>query len=207
MLSRDEELALHQRLLAGDAAATDECIEQYFPLLHAALARKTASTVDPHLVEQITGDSLLTYVRSPERYRPDSLSLLSYLRMDASGDLKNALATESRRRSHLTPLDPVEHALPVWNTDQQDDEIELPPGVERGAVLDELWRRVTDPRDRAVLRLRYVEGERSTEAFARSLGLDHLDRRAQEREVKKVKDRLDKTLRRIGERYRGNATS
>ena len=48
-----------------------------------------------------------------------------------------------------------------------------------------------------VLRL---QGERRTEAFAEILGISHLSIETQRREVKRAKDRIDKTLRRQGGR-------
>lgn len=59
--------------------------------------------------------------------------------------------------------------------------------------------RLSDPRDQQILALR-LQGERRTEAFAEILGISHLPIEAQRREVKRIKDRIDKILRRHGGR-------
>ncbi len=207
MLSRDEELALHQRLLDGDPAAPNDCVALCFPIVYAALARRRIEVRDPHLVEEAAGSALLDYVRRPESYRPERGPLLGFLTMAADRDLKNALARERRHRLRAVPLADVEHALPGGNEVQEADEIELPPGVTRAQALAELWRRVKDPRDRRVLELMMVDEVRENAVYARLLGITHLDHEQRDREVKRVKDRLKKVVRRLGEWLRDNSAS
>jgi hypothetical protein len=200
-----QEAELHRRLLAQDPTAPDEAAHYWLPRLYAALRRRNPKVSDPHLLEEAAEIALLEYFKNPDRYDAARLSLSSYLLMAADRDLKNLLQREGRHRAHLVPLDPVAHGTPARNDEQdEDDEIALPPGVTREQVLQALWDKVQDPRDREVLRLMVIEQERRTEVFARVLGIEHLPRDAQRREVKRVKDRLNKMMRRLGEELRGH---
>lgn len=201
-----QEAELHRRLLAQDPTASNEAALYWFPRLFATLHRRNPDVRDPHLLEEAAETALLEYLKRPDRYDPARLSLSSYLLMAADRDLKNLLQREGRHRAHLVPLDPVAHGTPARNDEQDTDEeeITLPPGVTREQVLQALWDKVQNPRDREVLRLMVVEGERRTEVFAQVLGIGHLPRDAQRREVKRVKDRLNKVMRRVGEGFRGH---
>jgi hypothetical protein len=64
---------------------------------------------------------------------------------------------------------------------------------------EEMMSLLQDPKDRQILVLR-LQGERRTGAFAEILGISHLPIETQRREVKRAKDRIDKTLRRQGGR-------
>jgi hypothetical protein len=200
-----QEAELHRRLLAQDPTASNEAALYWFPRLYAALCRRNPTVSDPHLLEEAAETALLEYFKNPARYDPARLSLSSYLLMAADRDLKNLLQREARHRAHLVPLDPVVHGTPARNDEQdEDDAIALPPGVTREQVLQALWDKVRSPRDREVLRLMVVEGERRTEVFVQVLGIEHLPRDAQRRQVKRVKDRLNKMMRRVGEGFRGH---
>lgn len=71
----------------------------------------------------------------------------------------------------------------------------------------ELWKKaeqaVDDSRDRNALLL-IMDGERSTDAFAQALEIEGLPKTERQRQVKRHRDRLLKSLRRLGQRL-GNA--
>ncbi len=201
-LDHEAELDLHQRLLDGDPAAPDECARAYLWEVHGALARRYPGPRHADLVEEAAHTALVDYVKRPATYNPGKgLSLLRYLIMSAEGDFKNALRKEQRHTVRAVPLEDVEHALDDGNKGQGDDGIDLPRGVSERA-LDELWREITDPIEREVLRMMYVDGVREYEAYARTMRLDHLDPVARRRQIKRMKDRLEKRVRRLGERLR-----
>lgn len=200
-----QEAELHRRLLAQDPTAPNDAALYWLRRLYAALHRRNPTVSDSHLLEEAAETALLEYFKNPGRYDSTRLSLLSYLLMAADRDLKNLLQREGRHRARLVPLDPVAHDTLARNDEQdEDDEIALPPGVTREQVLQALWDKVQDPRDQEVLRLMVIEEERRTEVFARVLGVTHLPWEAQRREVKRVKDRLHKVIRRVGEGFRGH---
>ncbi|MER3421189.1 MAG: hypothetical protein C4290_12015 [Chloroflexota bacterium] len=203
-LDREEEARLHQRLLTGDPTVSDAAAHVLLPRIYAALRRRRPEVRDEHLLEEAAATAILEYLARPDKYDPSKLPLTSYLVMAADRDLLNLLQRERRHQLRVVSLDDVEHAFVAWNDEQDDaDAIELPPGLTREQVLQALRDKVQDERDRQVLYLMVVVEERRTEVYARVLGIEHLPWPEQRREVKRVKDRITKALRRLGEELRG----
>ncbi|SRR5713226_7663726 len=199
--TRAAERALHARLLAGDPVAPSDLAETYLLPLAAWLLRRFPR-VDPHLVEDAATDALLDTAQHPERYAPARLALASYLRMAARRDLLNALKSAERRAAHHAPLEDVELGGTARNptTEDRDDPAEIV--ARRGDTAPGLLaavRAAFDAREQAVIEL-MLERKRDTRVYARLLGLEHLSAADQAREVKRVKDRLDKRLRRLAPR-------
>jgi hypothetical protein len=199
--SRAAEPALHARLLARDPVAPSELADTYLPPLLARLLRAFPH-LDPHLVQDAATDAVLDTAEHPEHYDPARLPLGSYLAMAARGDLRNALQKASRRAAHQAPLEAVELGGVARNplTEDADDPAELVAG---GASADPdllaAVRAAFQPQERAVVAL-MLDGERRTSVYARLLDLEHLTTANQAREVKRVKDRLGKRLRRLAPR-------
>ena len=206
VLSLEAERALHARLLAGDSFAPSELADAYLAPLVARLARAYA-WVDPHLVETAAIDAVLDTAEHPDRYDPARGSLGTYLWVAAKGDLRNARQKEGRRAAHQAPLEAaapgatpsveLRRAARNLSTEARDDPAEL---VARGERLDPTLlatvRAAFDTQEWAVVAL-MLDGEKRTTEYARLLGLGHLPAREQAREVKRVKDRLKKRLRRL----------
>src|SRR5262249_32041298 len=195
--SREEGLALHLHL--GDlnpVAAADVCRAYLNPLL-GWLAVKFA-TVDPHLRQTAAHDALLTYVQSPQAYDPTRSDLASYLRMAARWDLVNLLARERKHHEGRVAWAVVEDAAEDGNlSGGADPSLPLERAEETQAwqaFLNAVAANFTAD-ERKVLEL-MVAGERQTALYAQALGLDGQPAADQEREVKKVKDRIKKRLER-----------
>ena len=125
-LIREVERDLHRRLLAGDPDAPSELAAAYLDRLVAWLQR-LEPRVDPHLVASAAIDSVLNLAERPEHYKPERGSLFAYLRMDALGDLRNALKSERRHAVRRAPLEHVEDRAPARNLSREDiaDPLEL----------------------------------------------------------------------------------
>lgn len=187
--------ALHARLLAGDPVAPSDLAEAYLPLLLRALSPRFPR-VDPHLVESMAIDALLRLAREPARYDPRRGGLLAFLRMDARGDLLNALAAEKKGSKRRVPLEDVELGPRARNLGRDGDPETAVLTGESMAELDlDALCSGFDARERAVVEL-MIDGERRTARFAAVIGLEHLPPEQQRREVKRWKDRLQKRLRR-----------
>jgi RNA polymerase sigma-70 factor (ECF subfamily) len=202
---REAERALHARLLAGDPTAPSDLAAAYLPPLVARLAR-TNPQADPHLVETIATDVVLATAEHPERYQPDRGSLGNYLHMAARGDLLNAFKRDSRRAARERPMDPVELAALEGNSLQDDaDPAEIVAARESvDPALLALVRDNFSVRDRQIVELMVVDEVRDTNVYARLLGIEHLPPEQRKREVKRVKDRLIKRLRRLAPRIRSD---
>lgn len=198
--------ALHARLLAGDVTASSDLAAAYLEPLVTWLLRHNP-TLDPHLCETAADDAILALIANPSGYTPQKMGLQAYLRMSASGDLKNALRREARHGRGRARLDAVELSpeLGKYVQDAGADPARIVEGREAVIELIDRRRRVpravrallTDAERRALALL--LEGERRTAMYAAALDIADLTPAEQRREVKRVKDRLKKRLTRSGD--------
>lgn len=194
----DVGLDIHTRLAAGDPVASADLAEQYLDCLANWVVR-TNPRVDSHMCEQAAGDALLALIKNPASYNPDKLSLDAYLRMSASGDVKNLLEREKRHAVRRENLEIVELFGAGRNAEYDEDPALI---IDREdaepSIMDTIAPTVehlfTDE-ERAVLEL-LGQDERRTEPYARLLGITDLPVDEQRREVKKVKDRIKRRLQR-----------
>lgn len=203
LLPANDDRALHARLLSRDPTAPSDLARGHLDglvrRLHAHFPQ-----VDDHLVQDVAITLILSLAQRPEQYDPNRSPLASYLRMAASGDLKNALRSEQRRSRRLVALADVELAHPTGNSfvESPTDPAELVAAAEFAeSHTMALFRSQFDPLEREFVQL-YLDGERRTPAFAAVLGIEHWAPAEQAREVKKVKDRLLKRLRRLAPKVR-----
>jgi hypothetical protein len=198
--SQEEALALHSRLQAGDPLASSDLSVAYLDRLVAFL-RAAHPAVEEQLWVTAAEDALLDLMRRPESYDPRRGPLASYLRMAASADLRNALAKQGRRRAREAPLEVVELSG-LAGKYLREDETDPLRIVEREEAAMEAHSAMPamvggmSPDERAVFEL-MIEGERRTEVFAASLGLSGLPFPDQQREIKRVKDRIKRRVQRL----------
>ncbi len=188
--------ALHQRLLAGSATATSEIAEVFLPLVTNRLRQRYPNLDDPHLVDTAVEDALVSYFKRPGQYDPAKLSLASYLRMSADGDLRNSLKSQKNdvKLNSLDQFVELEHSH---------TEYQLADGfnLEDQAMnrLSPIWERLNnllpDPIDQEIVLL-MMEGARDTEAYIEVLGISERSLEEQAAVVKRHKDRLKKVLQR-----------
>ena len=198
---RELGFTLHQRLVSNaDNRVTAEISEVFLPLLISDLRKRFPDLSDPHLVQTVSADSLITYFEHPERYHPARGSLIGYLYMDAYGNLRNIL----KQQQIFVEVHPVvpEHEVDAASSgDDPEQELlkKTSPLVQR--TLSQL----TDATDRELV-LMMMDGVRETGAYAQTLGIQDQPLAKQARMVKQHKDRLKKALRRAlgpsGERKR-----
>jgi hypothetical protein len=198
--SAEQGLSLHRRLRDGEASAPSDFAVAYTDLLVAWLQAKNAGIDEDHC-QDASHRAVLALIHRPDAYDPARAELAAYLQMSAQGDLLNLRRREGRHHRGRRPWRVVEDAPQAGKYLQRADD----PVV--AAVHDEEARRNVEilaavrealpEADRRVFDLMRA-GERRTSAFSAVLGL--LDRapREQERDVKRVKDRIKKRIERAG---------
>jgi RNA polymerase sigma factor (sigma-70 family) len=203
--SQDQALALHQRLLADDPVASSDLAVSYLDWLATWLARRNPR-LQEHFCNDAAANAILDLIKRPWSYDPAKAGLDAYLRMSASGDLKNLVRRERRHTEHRADWDAVELSPEVgkhlWDEDsdpariveQREEDMahqaELAP---RMAVAGE---GLSDGEARALELLR--QGERRTAPYAAALGIADRSVAEQRQQVKRVKDKLKKRLERAG---------
>lgn len=191
-VEREVQDALHAEVCAGDPTASSRIFTALLEPLIDWLGFRWRNERDAERVRDFAIDSILSYLEDPQRYDPSKASLLTYLRMDAHGDLLNDHERRQRRGEKEAEAT-VELAPGGRNssTDEYPSERELPE-MKLSIVRDAL----PDERDRHAVLL-MMEQERSTEAFAKVWELTELGAEDQAAEVKRNKDRIKARLRRL----------
>lgn len=193
-------LDIHARLRQGDPVASADLAAAFLVPLAALVERKNPR-IDPHLCGEAAEDAILSLIKNPSSYNPERAPLEAYLRMSAQGDLRNLLQRERRHASRRVGIEAVE----LFATDRNP----LAEDADPARAIDRAEEARTPMRlqfpDKVRASLNHEEervlwligiGERSTEAFASVLGITHLPQETQRQEVKRVKDRLKRRLKR-----------
>ena len=195
--SHEEGLALHLHLRDLNPVAVADVCRAYLNPLIEWIAVKFAS-VDPHFRVTAVHDALMTYVQNPGTYDPKRRDLALYLRMAARWDLVNLLKRESKHHQSRVDWAVVEDEEADGNISGADDpSAQLLRAEETQRWQDFLATVVANfsEDERRVFEL-MLAGERHSEVFAQALGIEALQMAEQEREIKKVKDRIKKRLQR-----------
>ena len=225
---REDLDALHVRMLARDPTAPAELAGLIVsgplsgPFLRGlrlragTLLRSMGSTVRDDALHDAAVTAYMSYAKHPEQYDPSKGrgGLLQFLVMSAHRDLLNA-RPGIKRHGGVEPLSLVELRAERRNTQvtlvgvgdagQEANPEEMLETRERAAELRaQLAAQETlmeTEAERKVLRY-MAAGERDTILFADVLGIGGQPPDVQQREVKRVKDKIKKRLERAGLRAR-----
>lgn len=193
-----QEYDYHRRICARcDPTAFVELAEWLYDPLVQDVRRRAGGNADPVLVEEAVGQALLDYHDKPTSYDPERMSLQSYLVMAAYRDFQNAQAREYRVLGHQVSL--FDPAL------RERDVAESQESIESHLHIEELWDTINeifpDPTERQIVTL-IVNHVRSAEPYARVLKISDLPDDERLRQVRLVKYRITRRLRRnIIQRY------
>ncbi|MDQ3775290.1 MAG: hypothetical protein M3461_13535 [Pseudomonadota bacterium] len=196
MTSEDWYREIHERLLAVDPVAPTELAEAVWKSLVKQLEKRHPRLRASDFLWDAASDALISYIKQPTQFDPAKRGLFGFLVMAAEGDLRNALAKAARRKQREISIEDVE-LCHRWSEERLEA-----PGSDTPLEAERMRRRIgelfKDPRDREAVEL-LIEGERSTEAFAKAWGLERLPAKEQASQVKRHKDRIKKMLARHGE--------
>jgi RNA polymerase sigma-70 factor (ECF subfamily) len=191
-VERETQDRLHADVCRGDPVASSRVFEVLLDPLIEALRRQWPDRRELERVRDGAIDSIMNYLGAPEKYDPSKRSLLGFLQMDAAGDLSNSYQRLKRERENRVDSD-VELADLLRNSSTDEYPSDREPVYMSLAKVREALPHDEDRR--AVLLL--IEGERSTDAFAKVWGLEELSPDDRFAEVKRNKDRIKARLRRL----------
>jgi len=192
---RDTLLALHKRLADGDPLASSEAAAMLLRPLVDEIQQKYPR-LDEQMIADAVVDALLDYFADPSSAeKSGGVDPRGYLSRAAWRNAAN-LWRGSRRRGRREK---------EWATDLAvarvaDDSvvgtlIQEEEKAHQERQLAKLMSLLPNESDQRVLRLR-LQGERRMESFALALGIGHLSIEEQRSRVKRVKDRIDKVIKR-----------
>lgn len=202
-ISTSQQSKFHQRILAADPIAFAELCEVALPMLSLFLQAQFPQQ-NPHLCDTTAVDCLLAYRGRPQQYDPDKLALFAYLRMAVRRDMLNAIDSRQRRTRHLTDIDhpDMQTQLAVESEMSEtmvlDDWLVEYTQLSRTEIQNRVAELMTDEELQALWLM--LDGVRDSDRYVQVLGITHLDKPAQRRAVKQVKDRIKKRLRRLGQK-------
>jgi len=191
--TRQDEAALHERLLATDPVAPVDVFTAFVDPLVAAVQRDLRCDHDTARDSAI--DAVFEYLGSPSTYQQPKGRLSTFLAQITkrrATDRIRSRSAEARREHDFGAV------VELWASAPKE-------GMERAVEARELWQKVEqavqNERDRAALAL-ILDGERSTDALAQALAIHGFSQPERQREVKRHRDRLVKVLERLGARLR-----
>lgn len=190
-----QEYDFHQRVLARDDPIAFAALAEwlYKPLVQDVYKRAGVNA-DPMFVEEAVGQALLDYHDTPERYDPKRASLRSYLVMAAYRDFQNARAKEQRvTAQQISLFDPALREQDVVRRE------EMAEAIESQLQVEALWKLIDetfpDPTERRIVTL-ILNRVHAPEPYAHVLGLADLPDEERLRQVRLVKYRITRRLRR-----------
>lgn len=195
-----EGLRLHQALSLPVATAPYDFARFYLPHLTAWL-QTTNPRACADLCEEAAVETIYSLLHAPARFDPSKgKALLSFLRMSARCDLRNLLRRETRHQHE--PLDENSVAF-ASSAGKYSGKVkgplqllcELEDEQERQQLLEKV-RAISNQTEQAVLDL-MVAGIRNTDVYAEVLAIAHLLPRERRKQVKRVKDRINKRIERL----------
>lgn len=193
------EKEIHQLILGKDELAFAKLCDIYFEPVykHIKTYNHGAFQEEETLLMDLVTDAFMAYFKSPHKYNPDKLGLESFLVMDVEGNLKNELEKISRRNKKNIKV--VGLYPEIGNSIIKDDEPDPAQQLifkETAEILNlRLSELFNDEKDIQVAQL-MLSGERRTTEYISLLGLEELNTAEQNLEIKRRKDRIDKTLKR-----------
>jgi hypothetical protein len=194
-----EALCLHQRLLDGDPVAPTILATSYLEPLIGWLTRANRGA-PADLPGEAAGVALVALIKNPATYNPARMHLFAYLCMSAQGDLQNLWRQEARHCKGRISLESVEHGPDAGKYFGREDDPALrlsiaeAQGVPANPATAAVLGSATEMERRALELM--LRGEFRTAVFAAALGLADRPMAEQEKEVKRIKDRLKARLKR-----------
>ena len=145
----------------------------------------------------------MIYLEAPDRYDPTRSALLTWLAMQANGDLINDYRSPQKTferswmvESALSPDEPGSEA--PSRLGDRTPWLDAMPSFDASTVLAAVGDAFPDERDRQLIWLLCVDGVHSTDDAAAVLNLMELPQRERAAAVKRHKDRVMRRLRRLG---------
>jgi hypothetical protein len=196
MKATPESLQLIKRLSSDppDPVVLSELFMLCYEPLIARLKKQHPKT-DEDEIREIAFQCIERFAEAPQKFDPQKKTLLGYLVMDATGDLKNSFNRKGREKNWTVLVgDWTLHGNRTIIEEASDPEMDAEV-IEQ--YLTKLREIVPDDTDFLVAQMMEM-GVRSTGEFARALKIEHLSAEEQRLVVKRHKDRISKHLQRGG---------
>jgi hypothetical protein len=168
---QQQALVVHQRLLHGDPTASLDAAELLIDPLVDRLRSKWPGPKYVEACHDAAVEVIVSYLGAPARYDPSRSALLTWLAMQAHGDLINVYTSPQQKferdwivESALSRDDPDAQTAPMLG--DQLPRLDSVPSLEASEVLAAVREAFPDERDRRLIWLMCVERVHSTDEAA-----------------------------------------
>jgi RNA polymerase sigma-70 factor (ECF subfamily) len=187
------QISLHRRVLDEDPLSSFDVFQYFVPELTRFLLKNRA--IDDDIAYDSAIDAIFTYIRKPRVFDPKRARLSTFLveiaRKRAIDRLRSRAARLTREKKFAVDVD-------MFRPDPKNE-------MESEIDARSLWRRVQqvlpDAHDQECAK-ELMKGEGDTEKLAAVLGLGRMPITEKRREVKRQRDRILRTLERMGSKLR-----
>ncbi len=198
--TREQELALHDRLVAGDPTAPPDIAVAYLVPLILSLSAKNPTLPDD-LCQEAAEKAIVDLIKKPLSYnRNRRKRLFGYLKMSAQGDLQTLWQKEKRHRENR---ESVELSLLDGNyvRGQTDPSVVMQLREEAEIARAEILPVVKKGLPEAELRVLelHLAGEKKTAVLAEAYGISDLPEEEQRGQIYRLMDKLKKRIDRARE--------
>lgn len=200
---QQQALDLHQRLLNGDPTASLDAAELLLDPLVSRLRAKWPSQNYIDACHDAATEVIVIYLQAPRRYDPARSALLTWLTMQAHGDLLNAYASPQKKfeRDWTVESDLSRNDSDGGAEVKLGDQVawlDAVPTLDGSRVLASVRAAFPEERDRRLIWLMCIDGVHATDEAAAVLDLMQLPPPERAAAVKRHKDRVMRRLRRLG---------
>lgn len=200
---QQQALEIHQRLLSGDPTASLDAADLLLDPLVNRLRAKWPSQNYIEACHDVATEVIVIYLQAPQRYDPARSALLTWLTMQAHGDLLNAYTSPQKKfeRDWIVESDLSRDDSDGDAAVQLGDQmawLDAVPALDASRVLASVRAAFPEERDRRLIWLMCIDGVHSTDDAAAVLDLMHLPPHERAAAVKRHKDRVMRRLRRLG---------
>jgi len=199
---QQQALDIHQRLLSGDPTASLDAADLLLDPLVKRMRGKWAGQNYIEACHDAAVEVIVVYLEAPDRYDPRRSALLTWLTMQAHGDLVNDYKSPQKKfernwvvESALSRDDP--DADTTVRLGDQTPWLDAVPSLDVSSVLAAVRDAFPEERDRRLIWLTCVDGVHSTDDAADILDLMGLPLEERTAAVKRHKDRVMRRLRRL----------
>ena len=190
--TREQEVALHYRLLAGDETAARDLANVFYEPLLAHLRKTSPRRVSDDQIAEAAFEAWSSLTKNPGNLERTK-SLWKFLIHIAKCDLLNVVAKDDRRRKHEKSQQAVE-LLPDRGIDPKESERQEEAAQARREIVSVVEDGLTEG-ERRCLEL-HLAGERKTAPYAVALGLADRPAAEQEAATKRTKDKVKARIQR-----------
>lgn len=193
---------MHKRVLKGDNIASSQLFVKYGDKIIDQLKRIFPKVVhiDEEAIYDGVTDAFVSYIKSPEKYDPERMTLFNYLLMSAKGDMKNIIEKKASEKKKSGKIVELKEEVRNSRIDEAVSPVDKLINTENQLTWERQLKALFPDETEFKVASLVANGVRENAPYAKVLGINHLGKHEQIVEVKKAKDRVKIKIKRAKEK-------